>query len=95
MAEENCNCPQSTGLATASLVLGIISVVFAFIPILNIVAYITATVGLILGIIGAVKKQGTKAVIGIILNAVAYFIPVIFAAIFVSSAAGAAAAMSF
>jgi hypothetical protein len=67
--------PKSTGLATASLVLGIIAIAFwilAYIPFLfwlDVIAWPVAIVGLILGIIAVVKKQGAKGLVGLILNA--------------------------
>lgn len=68
---------KSTGMATASLVLGIVSLVICWIPFINFLTWITAIVGLILGIVGAVKKQGGAAIAGIILCAVALFLPII------------------
>ena len=44
-------------MATASLVLGIISVILAFVPIVNFLAFISAIVGLVLGIVVFVKKR--------------------------------------
>lgn len=44
-------------MGTASLVLGIVSIIFAIIPILGTVAFVPALVGLILGIVFCVKKS--------------------------------------
>lgn len=44
-------------MAVASLVLGIISIIFAFIPCTSWIGIITAIIGLVLGIIDLVKKK--------------------------------------
>ena len=57
----NSKKAESTGLYTAGLVLGIIGVVFAFIPLCYGIAYILGALALIFGIISLVKKaEGTK-----------------------------------
>ena len=68
---------QSKGMAVAALVLGIVSVIFCWIPFLNIIAWITAILGVVFGIIGMVKKQGAMAIVGLILSAVAIFLPLV------------------
>src|SRR5690606_1894757 len=45
---------RSNGPGLAALILGIVSVVLAFIPIVNIFAFFTGTAGIIVGIIGLV-----------------------------------------
>ena len=63
---------ESTGLYTAGLVLGIIGVVFAFIPFCYWIAYILGILALVFGIIGLVKKaEGHKALAATILGAIA------------------------
>lgn len=66
-------------MGVASLVLGIISIVFGFIPFCGAIAFIPALVGLILGIVDAVKKSKSQqpkgmAIAGIILSAIAIVI---------------------
>jgi hypothetical protein len=63
----------SNGLATASLVLGIIGVVFAVIPILGVIGAVIGGVGLLLGIFGflASGKHGVgkgKSIAGLVLG---------------------------
>ena len=63
-------------MGVASLVLGIVSIVFGFIPFCGAIALIPAIVGLILGIVDAVKKSKAQepkgmAIAGIILSAIA------------------------
>ncbi|MBO5217265.1 MAG: hypothetical protein J6B41_05920 [Alistipes sp.] len=61
-------------MGTASMVLGIIALVFGFIPVLNIIGWILAVVGLILGIIALVQKK-PKALAGVICNGIALLLP--------------------
>lgn len=63
---------KESGLGTASLVLGIISVCTSFIIIINNMSFIMGIIGVIFGIIAAVKstKKG-KAIAGIILGVLA------------------------
>jgi len=64
MAEEK----KHSGLGTAALVLGIIGIVFSFIPIINNVAFILAVLGALFAIASLIKKasKGT-ALAGLIL----------------------------
>lgn len=57
-------------MGIASLILGITSIILAFVPFIWIISIITAIVGLILGIISLVKKRDKgKSIAGIILSA--------------------------
>jgi len=56
---------KSTGLASASLVLGIISLV------LFPIAFVTGVIGLGLAIAAIIKKQGGKGIAGLVLNIIA------------------------
>ena len=59
------------GQAVTSLVLGIISIVFAFIPCFGFVSLVTGIIGLVMGILGrkSVTRHG-MAVTGIVLSAI-------------------------
>lgn len=70
------NASDSTGLATASFVLGIIAIVFAFIPIINLIAYVLGVLAVVFGIVGVVKKMGGKATAGLIMGIIALVIAV-------------------
>ena len=68
-----CSWAPSNGLATASLVLGIIGVVLAIIPFLGIMGALVGGIGLILGIFGllAANKRGVgkgKSIAGLVLG---------------------------
>ena len=66
---ESVDKKNSSGLATAGMVLGIIGVVLSFIPIINNIAFFIGILALIFGIIGIVKKAGKgKAIAGIVLG---------------------------
>lgn len=79
---------SKSALGTASMVLGIVGVVLAFIPIIGVLAWPTVIVGLVLGIValqrvraGAANNRG-QAVAGIALSGVGLAICVIWLAIF-------------
>ena len=83
----NSKKAESTGLYTAGLVLGIIGVVFAFIPLCYGIAYILGALALIFGIIGLVKKaEGHKALAATILGAVALIVGIVMNVIAVKTA---------
>ncbi len=49
---------QGNGLAVASLVLGILSILFVWIPFIGLVAWILALIGLVLGLVGMSRPTG-------------------------------------
>ena len=49
---------QSNGLAVASLVLGILSILFVWIPFIGLVSWILAPIGLVLGLVALNKPFG-------------------------------------
>ncbi|MFK0020790.1 DUF4190 domain-containing protein [Streptomyces sp. NPDC090798] len=68
--------PGSNGLATTALVLGIIAVVVSFIPVLNVVVWPLAILGIIFGAIGLskagkVRKGKGAGITGLVTSAVA------------------------
>ena len=72
-------------MGVASLVLGIISLIIGWIPFIGFIAYITIIIGLILGIIGCVKKpaegqpnnQKVPAIIGIVIGVIALIVRIV------------------
>lgn len=50
--------PQGNGLAVASLVLGILSILFVWIPFIGLVSWILAPIGLVLGLVALNKPFG-------------------------------------
>ena len=49
---------QSHGLAVASLVLGILSILFVWIPFIGLVSWVLAPVGLVLGLVALKQPFG-------------------------------------
>jgi len=85
----------SNGLATTSMVLGIISIVLVFIPIIGMIAWILAPLGLILGFVAVGKPYGRGAAIaGLICSGIGLLVCIgwffFFAAIAASGAAAGA-----
>lgn len=78
-------------MGIASMVIGIVSAMLAFIPFCGYFAFIPAVLGLILGIIDVVlkaklDKSKTQGIAGIVLNAIAIFIIILWTLAFVASA---------
>jgi hypothetical protein len=72
------------GQAVTSLVLGIISIVFTFIPCFGFIAIVTGIIGLIMGILGrkSVTRHG-MAVTGIVLSAISLGLSVLFTILYI------------
>jgi hypothetical protein len=72
------------GQAVTSLVLGIISIVFTFIPCFGFVAIVTGIIGLVMGILGrkSVTRHG-MAVTGIVLSAISLGLSVLFTILYI------------
>lgn len=75
-----------SGMSTASLVLGIVAMVFALLPALSVwfvflqpINYVVIILGVIFGIIALVKKQPmVKSIVGLGLCVLAFLTPIIF-----------------
>jgi len=81
------------GLATASLVIGILAFVGAFIPFINYGSGLLATVGAVLGLVAVIqkaKRNGT-AIAGLIISVVAIILSVILAAAYTAGFAASVA----
>ena len=77
---------KKSGLGIAALVVGIISLIFAFIPVINFISYVLGLLALIFGIISAAKNASKgQAIAGIILGSlsllIAYFMTILFVSI--------------
>ena len=72
------------GQAVTSLVLGIVSIVFAFIPCFGFVSLVTGIIGLVMGILGrkSVTRHG-MAVTGIVLSAISLGLTVLFMVLYI------------
>ena len=86
---------KNGGLCKASLVLGVIAIVFALLPLLNVwfvflstINYLLVPAGVVCGVVALLQGQNTvKAIIGIVLSALAILCPFVLAEYYVSSAA--------
>ncbi|HMH58183.1 MAG TPA: DUF4190 domain-containing protein [Galbitalea sp.] len=78
--------PSPTRVATAALVLGIIAIVFAVIPVMSFVAFVPAIIAVILGIVSIVRAMPARgrAIAGLILGGVAFFVAISTSANFVN-----------
>lgn len=56
--------PQSNGLAIASLVLGIVSIMGAFIPVFSLIVWILAPLGLVFGLVALTRPARKGMAIG-------------------------------
>ncbi len=73
-----------SGQAVTSLILGIVSIVFAFIPCLGFISLVTGVVGLIMGILGRKSTtQHSMAITGIVLSAISLGLVLLFTALWV------------
>ena len=73
---EVADTKTSSGLALASLIISIISLIVSLIPLVNIIAIVLAIIALLLGIIALSKKQGGKAIVGVVLSVLSIIISV-------------------
>ena len=96
--EENTNVPvqeapkKGGGLVVAAFILAIVSFIVCWFPVIGWLCWITATLALIFGIIGLVKKQKkVLAIISIVLAAASYLI---YYLVLKAAAEAAAAAMA-
>lgn len=67
---------KGSGLATAGMVLGIIAIVFAFIPLVNFISYICGGLALIFGLIATIKKAGGKGIVALVLGVLSLVIAI-------------------
>lgn len=86
---------KNGGLCKASIVLGVIAMVFALLPLLSAwlmflstINYLLVPAGVVCGIIALVKGQNTvKSIVGIVLSALAIILPFVLAEYYLASAA--------
>lgn len=78
-----------SGFAMTGLVLGIISAVFCFIPIIGMVAFVTAPLAIIFGLLGRKSSSSGKAKAGWIMGVAALAISVLWAILFTAAVGSA------
>ncbi|KRE78292.1 DUF308 domain-containing protein [Arthrobacter sp. Soil763] len=82
---------RGNGWGVAALVIGIVAVVFSFIPVMGVIAFILGPLAVLFGIIGATRKFAKKgsAIAGLVLGVLAIVIAAIWMAV-VSAAVSSA-----
>lgn len=76
---------KGSGFAVTALVLGIIAVVFSFIPIINVVAIVLGIIGLIFGVVGIFRSRRVMSIIGAALCLLAIIVSVAISGAFASA----------
>lgn len=83
--------PATSGMAIASLVLGILAILFSFIPVVNGFSFVLVILGIIFGIVGIVgtgvgKKGGRGlAIAGLVISVIACIVTIAINALFVAA----------
>ncbi|WP_199441718.1 MmpS family transport accessory protein [Umezawaea beigongshangensis] len=83
---------QRNGLGTAGFVLGLVGLLFSFVPIVGVVAWPLVVLGLVLSVLGVVRARsgradnGGLAVAGVVLSAIGLLVCVLWVAAFGSAA---------
>lgn len=96
-AHPAARAPMSNGLGTAGFVLGLVGLLFSFIPIIGVVAWPLTIVGLVLAILGFNRTRNGRAdnrglaIAGIVLSALGLVVCVLYAAVFTAAVGDAAA----
>lgn len=78
-----------TGFAMTGFVLGIVSAVFCFIPIVGMIAFVTAPLAIIFGLLGRQSSISGKAKAGWIMGVVALSISILWAILFTAAVGSA------
>ena len=77
---------QANGLAIASLVLGIVSILIVWIPVVGILGTVMAIVGLVLGLLALRKPDGRGLAIGgVVCAGVSLVITAVYILLFVAA----------
>jgi hypothetical protein len=87
--------PKSNGPGVAALVLGIIALVFAFVPFANYLAIALGLVGLILGVLGLLAKGRSKGlpITGTVLSGIALILSIIMVVVYTAAFAAVSKAV--
>ncbi|MFT7836376.1 MmpS family transport accessory protein [Saccharothrix sp. BKS2] len=91
--------PPQNGLGTAGFVLGLVGLLFSFLPVIGVVAWPLVILGLVLGLVGWARADRGRAtnkglaIAGVALSAVGLVICVLWAAVFTKAASDASTAL--
>lgn len=88
--------PRGNGWGVTALVLGIVAVVFSFIPVMGVVAFVLGPLAVVFGIIGATRKFAKKgaAIAGLVLGVVSIVIAAIWMAVLSAAVSSADQALN-
>ncbi len=78
------------GFATTAMVLGICAAVFAFIPIIGLIAFVLAPLAIIFGILARNSSKRGQAIAGIATGGAGLAISIVWMALFTAAVGGAA-----
>lgn len=71
-----------SGMATAGMVLGILAAIFAFIPLIGVIAFVLAPLAIVFGVLGRKSAKRGQAIAGMVLGIVGLVISMIWLAVF-------------
>jgi hypothetical protein len=76
--------PEGSGVALAALIVGIVALVAALVPFVNYGSWLVALLGVVLGVVALVRKNGRRgvAVAGIVISSVAVIASIILAILY-------------
>lgn len=83
-----------SGMATAALVLGICAAVFAFVPIIGMIAFVLGPLAIIFGILARNSAKRGQAIAGIATGGAGLAISILWMALFTAAVGGAANELS-
>lgn len=88
--------PRGNGWGVTALVLGIVAVVFSFIPVMGVVAFVLGPLAVVFGIIGATRKFAKKgaAIAGLVLGVVSIVIAAFWMAVLSAAVSSADQALN-
>ncbi|WP_433265886.1 MmpS family transport accessory protein [Actinosynnema sp. CS-041913] len=87
--------PPQNGLGTAGFVLGLLGLLFSFLPVIGLVAWPLVILGLVLGAVGIVRASSGRAtnkglaVAGVVLSAAGLVVCILWVAVFSKAASDA------
>ncbi|GAA1279806.1 MmpS family transport accessory protein [Saccharothrix xinjiangensis] len=91
--------PPQNGLGTAGFVLGLVGLLFSFLPVIGVVAWPLVILGLVLGLVGWARADRGRAtnkglaIAGVALSAVGLVVCVLWAAVFTKAASDVSTAL--
>ncbi|MFD7653875.1 MmpS family transport accessory protein [Actinosynnema sp. NPDC059797] len=91
--------PPQNGLGTAGFVLGLVGLLFSFLPVIGVVAWPLVILGLVLGLVGWARADRGRAtnkglaIAGVALSAIGLVVCVLWAAVFTKAASDVSTAL--